>query len=188
MSKSDDVGQWILVSSLRQRAADMRGCELRARAAYHKPGPLRDACLRLAEIYARAAELFKAELGQIEFVDDVPQGPDPRTRPKLDPDAMNRARARVGMPPLTEDPHESRRGSGELGIERELLQARRAALLDPPPAALVGVVYCKNCGGKTTAFGDEYGPTTEGLNYDQFQCDDCRATTFVELGTHPARA
>jgi hypothetical protein len=119
VSQTSTVARTILVASLKARAADMRANERRARGAYRQPGPLRDATVRLADIYARAAELFEAELGQIEFVDGTPPDPNPRERfvvasdPGVEPasvvvlslDAMNRGRAAVGMPPLsTDDP------------------------------------------------------------------------------------
>lgn len=87
------AGRELLVSSLTGRATQMREHEQRCRRAYSASGPLRDAALRLAGVYERAAEVFEGELGQIEFVEGTPP----------DLDAMNRGRAAVGMPPLSPD-------------------------------------------------------------------------------------
>lgn len=89
------AGRELLVSSLTGRAAQMREHERRCREAYFAPGPMRDAALRLADVYQRAAEVFEGELGQIEFVEGTPPDPNPNER--------RRASAVVGLPPLSPD-------------------------------------------------------------------------------------
>lgn len=61
-----DAARELLVSSLTGRAAQMREDERRCRFAYSKLGPLRDSAIRLADVYARAAELFEQELALLD--------------------------------------------------------------------------------------------------------------------------
>lgn len=61
-SSAADSARILLTDSLRERSDDLRRAAERARSAYGKPGPLRDASLRLAGAYSRAAAVLDAEL------------------------------------------------------------------------------------------------------------------------------
>ena len=192
MTRAAGAASELLVQSLTETAEAMRRSETRCRGAYAAPGPLRAASLRLADAYARAAEVFEQELADVEnriAIEGFPTRvlpPEPChpectqagiklsfLHPEAPPDmaAMNRGRAAVGMPPLS--------------IER--LPAPPAELvLDPPefpegckPTAKCAsgrLVYCKNCQGSTSRAYDALAG-----NYEAFQCHDCRATTYVEI-------
>jgi len=80
MSLLDDAAHELLVSSLTGRAAQMREDERRCRFAYSKVNPLRDSAIRLADVYARAAELFEQELALL-----VAQPLAPHAEPVPDP-------------------------------------------------------------------------------------------------------
>ncbi len=162
----------LLEQSLTETAQAMRRSERRCRSAYSAPGPLREASQRLADTYARAAEVFEQELAHVENRDAIATFVE--HAPGLDLAAMNRGRAAVGMPPV------------------EHLPSPPPELVATPPEFPEGckptakcwsgaLVYCKNCRGSTTALDDEYGSLGDGGSYEQFQCNDCGVTTYVEL-------
>lgn len=187
MSKVADAARELLVQSLTEQAQRMRSKERLARVAYSQLGPLRDSAQRLADVYARAAELFEQELGQIEFVEGMPPDPDPRSRKALELDAIHR-----GMPPLAALPQPCHPECAAAGMKLAFIHsdgppAELVAPAPPPPERKTakcwsgGDVFCKTCGGATEARDDEYGGLARGGDYEVFSCHDCRATTYIEL-------